>query len=256
LGATTIAAYPLSFVIVQVTALVPVIVYLFVGHMVTTNTDAVGGTWFSFVVVGVVVTRVLGAAVSGLADEVEDATQQGRLEILLTTPVNARLLPFFLVEWPLISRVITGVILVAAGVALGAHLQLAGLAIALLLVALGLLAAVGIGFTAVAMQMLVKRSGAVHQLHAFAVATLAGTYFPTSLLPGPLRGASWLLPETWVLIGVRHAVLVDPAHLDGPATPVVIAVLAAFAAFLCPFGLWLYGRALRVARRTGLLVGY
>jgi ABC-2 type transport system permease protein len=239
----------------QLTALAPIIVYVFVGHMVSTKAP-VGGDWFSFVVVGVVVLRVLGAAVAGTAEEVDEATQQGRLEILLTTPVNARALPFLLTEWPLITRTVTGGLLLAVGLALGARFHLAGAPVALLLMTLGLAAAIGIGFIAVAMQMLVKKSGAVHQLHAFAVATVAGAYFPTSLLPQPLRTCSWALPETWVLVGVRRAVLMRPNELDGPSTPVVIAVLAVLALVLCPLGLWVYGRALRTARRTGLLVGY
>jgi ABC-type multidrug transport system permease subunit len=255
-GAVTISAYPLSFAVTQLGALVPIFVYAYLGKLVTGATTGLGGDWFSFVVVGVVVGRVLSAGVAGLGEEMDDAIKEGRLEILLTTPVSARSLPLLMAEWPIVTGAATSLLLLAVGIGFGADLRAGGALLAFVFIALGTVAAHGIGLMAVSVQMLVKRSGPIQQLHGMAVATIAGAYFPTALLPGPLHALSWLLPETWVFIGVRRAVLLDGSAVAGPSTWIVLAVVALFAAVLFPLGVWLYGRALRTARASGLLAGY
>jgi ABC-2 type transport system permease protein len=75
-----------------------------------------------------------------------------------------------------------------------------------------------------------------------------GVYAPLPSSIGPLRYVSELSPATYVLRGVRSA-LIDGA---GP-NRVEVAILVVMACFFIPLGLWGFGRAERYAKRTGKL---
>ncbi len=75
-----------------------------------------------------------------------------------------------------------------------------------------------------------------------------GVYAPLPTSIGPLRYISELSPATYVLRGVRAA-LIDGTGPDwGEA-----AILVAMACFFIPVGLWGFGWAERYAKRTGKL---
>jgi ABC-2 type transport system permease protein len=77
---------------------------------------------------------------------------------------------------------------------------------------------------------------------------ISGVYAPLPSSIGPLRYISELSPATYVLRGVRSA-LIDRSGPDWG----YVAILIAMAAALIPFGLWGFGQAERCAKRTGKL---
>jgi ABC-2 type transport system permease protein len=88
-------------------------------------------------------------------------------------------------------------------------------------------------------------------------ALFSGVFFPTELLKtyaGPkLGGISLLLPTTYGLDGIRQ-VLIEGHGLTEVRQPLV--VLLGFLVVLLPFSLWVFGRAVRRAKREGSLLQY
>jgi ABC-2 type transport system permease protein len=80
----------------------------------------------------------------------------------------------------------------------------------------------------------------------FPVWLLCGFLVPVALLPGWLRGLSWLLPPTWGMRAIRAAAAGQPAWAD-------LAACAGIAAGYCIASAWLAGTVLRSARRHGTL---
>jgi ABC-2 type transport system permease protein len=75
-----------------------------------------------------------------------------------------------------------------------------------------------------------------------------GVYAPLPSSIGPVRYISELSPATYVLRGVRSAVIDGTGPDRG-----YVAILVVMACLFIPVGLWGFGRAERYAKRTGKL---
>ena len=88
-------------------------------------------------------------------------------------------------------------------------------------------------------------------------ALFSGVLFPTQLLKeygGPAIGSvSRVLPATYGINGVR-AVLIERLGLRDVQEPLITLVFSSRCCF--PFSLWVFGRAVRRAKREGSLIQY
>ena len=82
LGYTEELAYPLNFVLKQLQPIFTVIVYYFLSLLVDSGSN-VAGDYYSFVVVGAVVIRMLDSGLGAFSSTLEATVTQGRLESLL-----------------------------------------------------------------------------------------------------------------------------------------------------------------------------
>lgn len=255
MGFSTAVNYPLDFVMSAVRPMLPVVTFFFVAQLVTDG-PSVGGDYYSFVIIGVLVTESLQGALAGFTSEVQSAVQQGRFEMLLVEPVRWRMLPFGLAAWPMISR--TGFAMFAGVIAivLGANFQWSALPLALTLFVLGLGASLTIGVLSGAIGAISKRSDPVLTLYALVAGILSGVAFPIELLPGPVRALSWLVPHTYVISGIRKVMLPDGVTVPGPSVLQAVVGLTLFNVIVFPVVLWMFGRIMEAGRKTGVLSGY
>jgi ABC-2 type transport system permease protein len=79
---------------------------------------------------------------------------------------------------------------------------------------------------------------------------VSGVYYPVSVLPQPLHALGLASPLTYMLDGIRDALLRGRAIAD--MLP-LLGILALSGAVLIPFALWLFSRAEQRAKRLGLL---
>lgn len=249
-------SYPLAFLLSQYQMFVPILTYYFVDRLVENQGASVGGDYFTFVVIAVCVTRVLVAALNDLSQELDGVIQQGRLEMLLVEPIPWRYLPFALVQWPMIMRLCTVVIVVAVSIPLGAQYSFPGFPAALLITLLGAAASLAIETIAMSVKVISKRSDPILSLYSIAGNVLSGVFFPVTLLPRPLRMLSALLPQTYAIAGARAVLMPGGSELPGPSGIESSLALLVFCAVLFPVSLWLLGRAFESARRIGVLAGY
>jgi len=79
---------------------------------------------------------------------------------------------------------------------------------------------------------------------------VSGVYYSVEILPGWMQFLSRLSPATYVLDGVRKALIEGQplSALLGDVWPLIVMGIV-----LIPAGLWAFGRAERYAKRTGKL---
>jgi len=255
LGYTEELAYPLNFALKQAQPIFTVVVYYFLSLLVTSGPD-VGGDYYSFVVVGAVVVRMLDSGLGSFSTTLEATVDQGRLESLLIEPIRWKLIPFGLASWSILTSGITATFMVLLALPIGLHVSVAGVVPAVVIVVLGIGASHALGIVAAAVKLLSKRGNPFVMIYGMLVVLLSGVMFPVSSLPVPLRAASYLLPPTYAVQGVRRTVLPGGADLTGPSTTTSVLALAGFCVIIYPVSLWLYGRAVDVGRKYGTLAGY
>lgn len=255
LGYTEELSYPLNFVLKQAQPIFTVVVYHFLALLVDSG-DSVAGDYYSFVVVGAVVLRMLDSGLGSFSSTLEATVDQGRLESLLIEPIRWKLIPFGLASWSILTSAITAAVMVLLALPIGLHVDTAGVLPAVVILVLGIGASHALGIVAAAVKLLSKRGNPFVTIYGMAVVLLCGLMFPVSSLPGPLQAASYLLPPTYALQGVRRAILPGGEQLTGPSALTSVLALAGFCVIVYPVSLWLYGRAVDVGRKYGTLAGY
>jgi len=118
-------------------------------------------------------------------------------------------------------------------------------------VALGSFSFVGIGMLAAILPLLYVERGAQMAFVMQSVLLLvSGVYYSIEILPEWMQALSALSPATYVLDGVRSALLdgVPLSDLLYDVWPLIV-----FGIILIPAGIWGFGRAERYAKRTGRL---
>jgi ABC-2 type transport system permease protein len=255
LGYTEELAYPLNFALKQLQPIFTVVVYYFLSLLVDPGPD-VASDYYSFVVVGAVVIRMLDSGLGAFSATLEATVSQGRLESLLVEPIRWKLIPFGLASWSILTSAITAAVMTALGLAMGVNIEMGGVIAAFLILVLGIGASHALGIVAAAVKLISKRGNPFVTIYGMAVVLLCGLMFPVASLPVPLRAASYLLPPTYAIQGVRRTLLPGGEALTGPSTMASVLVLAGFCVLIYPVSLWLYGRSVDIGRRYGTLAGY
>jgi ABC-2 type transport system permease protein len=109
----------------------------------------------------------------------------------------------------------------------------------------------GIGIMVAIMPLLAPEKGEQMSMSIQGVFLLiSGVYYPVSVLPQPLHALGLASPLTYMLDGIRDALL--RGRSVGDMLP-MLGMLALSGAVLIPFALWLFSRAEQRAKRLGLL---
>jgi ABC-2 type transport system permease protein len=131
------------------------------------------------------------------------------------------------------------------------HATGANLPTAAVFMLLGSVSFVGIGMIAAILPLLyVERGAQMTFVLQSCLLLVSGVYYSVEVLPEWMQALSKLSPATYVLDGVRKA-LIEGAPLSalvGDIVPLIISGVV-----FIPFGLWAFGRAERYAKRTGKL---
>lgn len=239
----------------QISNFLPILIYFFVSDLVG-PARAFGGDYFSAVVVGLIGVKLLDSGLRGFGAQMDVAINRGWLEMFLVEPVRWRFLPIAMSQWPNAQGIFAVVTMLALAVALGANFEVSGIPIALVIGALGMFAGLAIGTMSAAIKVLAKSGDPVLMLYTLMAQLFSGVYFPVENLPGGLRWVSYLMPHTYVIQGLRKALLVDGPQLPGPSSGSIVVTLAIFSVLAYPLAIWIWGRALEYGRKLGVLSGY
>ena len=205
-----------------------------------------------YLVVGALVWRYLSLIFYWITDIIGLERWEGTIEYTLMAPIH-RLThmagqTLFSIAYSLIS---TGLVLLAAAVAFRLDLGQANLVGAVAVVLAGSLAFVGIGIVGSILPLLFPERGAQMTHVIIAVLLLiSGVYYPVDVLPQALQKLSLLSPATYVLEGVRAALL-EGAGMDRLINSIAPALLIGLVAM--PLGLQAFALAERYAKRAGKL---
>jgi len=206
---------------------------------------------------GLAVLNYFMTGFSSLANSIRQEQMQGTLESVLLTPIN---LPTVIVAssaWDFLESTFFSFLYLFFG-RVFFNVQFRGsffLAVLFLLLTTVVLACLGI--LSASFAMVFKRGDPFGIFLGAGSALFSGVLFPTQLLKdyaGPkLGGISFFLPATHGLEGIR-AVLIQGKSLADVTQPLITLLL--FLVVLLPFSLWVFGRAVRRAKREGSLIQY
>ena len=116
---------------------------------------------------------------------------------------------------------------------------------------IGSLSIIGIGMMAAALPLLwVERGDQMVFVLQSLLLLISGVYYSVTILPAWMQAIAAFSPATYILDGVRQALISGAplSSMGGHLLP-----LAAMAVVFIPLGVWVFGWAERYAKRTGKL---
>jgi len=246
--------YKFSFVSSFVGILLSSATFYFVAKLVPAGTPSLGpfgGDYFSFAVVGVAFSSLLGMFQEGLSAVVRGAQVSGTLEALLVTPASIPTVLFGSSLYSLIFQIFRtvlhlGVAVVFFGMTLG-RVDVAGV---LSVGVLTILCFLGVGILSASFILVYKTGNPFGWVLGTVSGLLGGVVFPVALLPPWIRWVSSLLPVTYALDGMRKCLLASAGFAE--VLPDIVA-LAVFNIILLPVSLLAFRLAVRKAKRDGTL---
>jgi ABC-2 type transport system permease protein len=249
--------YPLNALFQVMQPIIWLTPLYFLGRSFQTAQGTVGfaaytGTtdYMSFILVGTVLSRYIGAVFWGIGYSLKTQMDSGVLEsnwlapvprfsfligqtgasLLVTTLVNLGLL---LLGWLLFGFRPTGNVLQAIGVALPM-----------------LLALYGFGFGFAALVLIMREANTLVDVSDYLVSIFAGSQFPVQALPSILVPLALALPLTYGFDAVRGLLINTRTLLP---IPTEIAILLLFLVVTLPLGYWFFKRVERRCKRLGTI---
>jgi ABC-2 type transport system permease protein len=249
----TAIRYRSGFALTIAGAVVELAAFFYLSRAIGPGFRPDGVDYFSFLLVGTGLYTFLVMSVNSFLSTVQEAQQTGTLEVLMTTATPPSTLVFLGALSALARNMIQLLIYLVAGVwVFRAHPQI-NLPGCLLMFVFTVLIAAAFGILAAAIQLAIQKGAAVVWLLGSGLWFLTGTLFPVSSLPEPLRIVSGVIPITYLLDGMRLALL-EGARFARLAPDIL--ALAGFSIVLLPLSLMVFAWTLRRARLLGTLSYY
>ncbi len=190
---------------------------------------------------------------SSLANAIRQEQMQGTLESVLLTPISVPTVIVSSSAWDYVQATFYSFLYLFFG-SLFFHVEYRGnYFLALLFLVLTTLVLACLGILSASFAMVFKRGDPFGLLLGAGSALFSGVFFPTQLLAGGFEKVSRFLPPTYGLDGIRR-VLIQGQGFSEVREPLLM--LCVFLAILFPFSLWVFGRAIRRAKREGSLIQY
>ena len=205
-----------------------------------------------YLLVGTITWRFLGLIFEQMGETIAWERWEGTIEYTFMAPVP-RLTHLLGMCCATLVRALAFSVAILAAVALFVPVDLsnANVASALVLLATGAVAFIGLAIGSAVFPLLWTEKGLQMAYIVQAVVLLvSGVYYPTSVLPEWMQLLSVISPATYVIRGMRAALL-DGADLGGVWPDLWPALLVG--AVSIPLGLRLFVWAERYAKRTGRL---
>ena len=205
-----------------------------------------------YLLIGTLVWRFLTMIFYWITELISIERWEGTIEYTLMAPIHRLTHMAGQTLFALLYGILfTGVILAVTVYVFKIDLSQADLLAGGVMLVAGSFSFVGISIMASVLPLLFPERGA-QMTHVFVALLLliSGVYYPVSVLPGFLKELAVISPATYVLEGVRLALLdsAPTGSLWRFVWPVLLMGLA-----LIPAGLWVFGQAERYAKRKGKL---
>ena len=205
-----------------------------------------------FLLIGTLVWAYLSAVLDDMSLVITWERWEGTIEHTLMAPVPRAVHLIGMSVFGILHALIRTILILACSLPFfSVSFGHADLASVVVIIAVGSISLLGLGILTGILPMLYPERGEQMSFMVQAVVLLvSGVYYGVDVLPGWLQVAANVSPATYLLRGIRHAVL-DGSGL-GPQAG-TIAILAVFGVVLVPLSLVSFMAAERWARRTGRL---
>lgn len=251
-------SYRLAFLMDLVSIFFSVAVFYFVGELIGTQAlpflEEFGGDYFAFVLVGIAFSRYFGVGISSFANNLRQAQTTGTLEAMLVTPTSLSTIILSSSLWNFgFATVQVLAYLLLGWLFLGVQIGHANLLAAGLILGLSIVVFCSLGILAASFVMVLKRGDPITWFFNASFTLLGGVYYPITILPEWMQTLSNLLPVTYGLRAMRHALL-QGAGLVALLPDLI--PLTLFGIFLLPVSLLVFRKAVLRARQDGSLTHF
>ena len=245
--------YRLAFLLDLMFGIANLLVYYFISRTLEVAADSNLGvsSYFAYVLVGIAITNVIGAASTGLAYRVREEQFTGTLEALMVQPVTLTELSAGLAGYPfLFSMGRAAVYILVGGSLLGIDFGRTDWFGFVTMLLVSALAFGSLGIILGGVMLVVKRGEALVGLFTYALGILGGAFFPISTLPDWLQPIARIVPTRFAFEGLRRAIFLG----EDWANDAVILLLIGIISF--PLANYFFARAVDHTRRAGTLTQY
>jgi ABC-2 type transport system permease protein len=252
-------SYRMQFFLRVLSILIMVTTLFFISKIFAGYTDPRFAQWgdpLAAWLTGLAVLSYFMTGFSSLANAIRQEQVQGTLESVLMTPISVPTVIVASSAWDFVQATFfSSLYLLFGWLFFDVHYR--GnflLALAFLLLTTVVLSCLGI--LSASFTMVFKRGDPFGIFLGAGSALFSGVFFPTELIgeyAGGMATISKILPPTYGLDGIRR-VLIQGQGFSQVREPLI--TLLAFLAVLLPLSLWVFGRAVRRAKREGSLIQY
>jgi ABC-2 type transport system permease protein len=251
-------SYKLSFFLQFIGIFFSVLTFYFIAEMIgdaaVPYLEPYGGDYFSFVLIGIAFESYLWTGLRSFSDSIRRGQMMGTLEAMLVTPTKVDTIVVSSSLWDYLFATFRILIFLLLGVFLfGVNISDANLFAAMIILILTIICFSSLGIISASFIMVFKRGDPVNWVFGSMSALLGGVLYPITVLPAWLQIFSYLLPITYSLRGMRHALLqgysLEALSLD-------ILALIVFSVLLLPLGMICFRYAVKKAKMDGSLTQY
>src|SRR6266478_3831567 len=253
-------SYRMQFLLRILSILTVVTTLFFISKIFAGFTDPRYSQWrdpLASWLTGLAVLNYFMTGFSSLANSIRQEQVQGTLESVLLTPIN---LPTIIVAssaWDFLETTFFSFLYLFFGrVFFNVHYR-GSFFLALVFLLLTTLVLASLGILSASFAMVFKRGDPFGIFLGTGSALFSGVFFPTQLVSlyagSRVASISRVLPATYGLDGIRRVLIVGQGFSQVREPMVTLLV---FLAVLLPFSLWVFGRAVRRAKREGSLIQY
>lgn len=249
-------SYRMEFFLRVLTILFMVTTLFFISQIFVGSADTAFVQWrdpLAAWITGLAVLNYFMTGFSSLANAVRSEQSQGTLESVLLTPISVPTMILSSSAWDFVQATFYSFLYLFFGwLFFDVHYR-GNFLLALAFLILTTLVLACIGILSASFAMVFKRGDPFGILLGTGSALFSGVFFPTQLLGSGFGNVSRLLPPTYGLDGIRR-VLIEGQGFMQVREPLMTLLL--FLLALLPFSLWVFGRAVRRAKREGSLIQY
>jgi len=253
-------SYRLEFFLRMLSILLVVTIFFFISQIFTGQAGVQFTQWrnpLAAWITGLAVLNYFMTGFSSLANAIRAEQTQGTLESVLLTPINVPTVIIASSAWDFVQQTFYSFLYLFFGWLFFGVRYEGSFTLALLFLFLTTLVLASLGILSASFTMVFKRGDPFGILLGIGSALFSGVFFPTQLLSqyagNTIGSISKLLPPTYGLDGIRR-VLIEGQTLAEAREPLTALLLYLVA--LLPFSLWVFGRAVRRAKRDGSLIQY
>jgi ABC-2 type transport system permease protein len=205
-----------------------------------------------YLLIGTSLWNYLSDVFNNIAETISWERWEGTIEYTLMAPVSRFVHLVGSCVYAVTHGALRGALVFGVTVLIfGVDLSRANLLTAAVVVAVGSVSVIGLAiYVAILPLLFTERGAQMTFVMNSALLLVSGVYYPTDILPWWLRILSPFSPMTYVLRGVRSAVL-EGASLSAVGGELLVLVL--MGAVLVPTSIAAFGAAERFAKRTGKL---
>ena len=217
-----------------------------------TFTDAEIDRTILYLLIGTLVWHYLSVVFENVSEMIAWERWEGTIEYTFMAPVGRMTHMLGQTSFALVYGLLhTTIILLVVTFFFQLDMSQANVAGGLMVLTVGSLSFIGFGIMAAVLPLLYPERGAQmsHVIQAILL-LVSGVYYPVSVLPQWMQSLSRLSPATYVLEGMRMAMIEGAAFEQ--LWPLVLPLLV-MGVVAVPLGVWIFGRAERYAKRTGKL---